>query len=408
MSDPEHPLLNRTVLNNPYPAYARLRETAAVLPVGPPLSAWLVTRYEDVGPILKNPALFSSRCMDFSQRMNSQLSAELRQWARADNSLLATDPPVHTRLRQVVSHAFTPRRVAELEPRVRAITRELLEPLLREEEPDFVAGLAVPLPLIVIAELLGVEPERRHDFKRWSEDTILASALSLSPVDPARLETSLRAMHAYLREAIAERRRAPREDLISGLLEAEPPEAPLTEEDVLSFCRLLLVAGTETTTNLLGNGMLALVRHPGEWERLVAHPALVPQAVEEMLRYDSPVQGILRETTQQAPVAGQVLPAGCRVMVLVGSAHRDPRRFPDAERFDITRDTQGHYALGHGIHFCLGAPLARLEARVVLEEWVRQVARVQLAPGQEAALDWGASLFVRGPRALRLKLERRA
>ena len=406
MQTEPHPLLNRAVLANPYPVYERLREAAAVHHLAAPLHAYLITRYEDVGPILRNHAHFSSRSMDFSQRMSTRLSEEARRMTRTDNTLLGADPPVHTRLRALVTRAFTPRRVAQLEPRVRALTRELLEPLLQQQEPELMGGLGAPLPCVVIAELLGVEPERREDFRRWAQDVVKASSLSLSSEEPERLEASIRALHAYMSQTIEERRRAPREDLISALLEAEQEQELLTPEELLHCCRLLLIAGQETTTHLLGNAFVALARHPAEWERLVAEPALVSQAVEEVLRYDAPVQGLLRESTQEVQVAGQVIPAGSRVMLLFGSAHHDPRRYARPERFDITRQEQGHYGFGHGIHFCLGAALARLEARVVLEEWLARVRRFELAPGQEESLDWGHSLFLRGPRSLRIRLER--
>ncbi len=402
-----NPLLNREALKDPYPLYARLREAAPVHYLETGLGAYVVTRYEDMGPVLKNPAHFSSRGMDFSRRLTDKLSPEARHMASAEHSLLSSDPPLHTRLRQLAGRAFTPRRVADLEPRMRALTRGLFDTLLREDEPELVQGLGTPLPLIVIAELLGVEPERYPDFKRWSEDTISASSFALRASNHLDLEASIRGMYAYLGEAIAERRRAPREDLISALVEAAGQEDFLTERDLVHFCRLLLIAGNETTTNLIGNGVLALARHPAQWELLREDPSRIPQAVEEMLRYDSPVQGLLRETTQPVEVAGHPIPQGARVLALVGSAHRDPRRFAEPERFDVTRDAQGHHAFGHGIHFCLGAALARLEAKVVFEELVARVHHFSLAPGQEEALDWGNSFFVRGPRALRVKLERR-
>ncbi|MGZ3459626.1 MAG: cytochrome P450 [Archangium sp.] len=407
MQSPTHPLINRAVLANPYPTYALLRESAPVHYIEPVLQAHVILRHEDIGPILKNPAFFSSKGMDLSRRATSKLSPEARQLLLTDNSLIASDPPLHTRLRNLVSRAFTPRRVADLEPRIRELSVELLDAMLRKEELDLMEDLAAPLPVTVIAEMLGVEPERRRDFKRWSDDSIHSSALSLADTEPTRLEASVRALHEYMRQAIAERRRAPRNDLISALIEAGDKEDLLTEQDLIVFCRLLLIAGNETTTNLIGNGMVALLRNPAEWERLVGEPSLVPNAVEEMLRYDSPVQGIFRETTGELQVAGHTLPAGARVMVLFGSANRDPRKYQDPERFDITRDVQGHLSFGYGVHFCLGAPLARLEAKVVFEEMLRRVRRFEFAPGQADSIDFGGSLFLRGPKSLRLRAERR-
>ncbi|MBM7112453.1 cytochrome P450 [Archangium primigenium] len=406
MSSAAPTLLDRAVLANPYPTYARLREAGPLHYVEELLQSYVVLRHEDIGPILKNPTLFSSRGMDTNER-RIRVGEETRALLRTDKNLIAADPPLHTQLRALVGRAFTPRRVAELEPHIRALTGELLDALLRTDEVELVEGLAAPLPVTVIAELLGVEPERRRDFKRWSDDTLKTSALSVVNADPARLEESIRAMHDYLAQAIEERRRAPREDLISALIQAGGADDFLTAQDLIAFVRLLLVAGNETTTNLIGNGVVAFLRHPGEWERLVAQPELVTPAVEEMLRYDSPAQGVFRLTTQEVDVAGRTLPAGTRVMALFGSANRDPRKYADPERFDITRETQGSYSFGHGVHFCLGAPLARLEARVAFEELSRRVRRFTFAPGQEETLDWGGNLVLRGPKSLRLRVERR-
>ena len=397
-------MLTRELLKDPYPFFARLREAAPVQYLEPLFQSYWVTRFEEVGEVLKNPAHYSSRVMDFGMRLSDRLSAEVRHLASAEHSLLSADPPLHTRLRERVGRAFTPRRVVELEPRVRALTRQLLDGAGGGEELELVEALSTPLPLTVIAELLGVEPERRQDFKRWSEDTINASSLALTESDTARLETSLRALYAYLHQAIEERRRAPRADLISALVESGGAEDWLTPRDLVNFCRLLLISGHETVTHLVGNALLALARHPEQWALLREDPTRIPQAVEEVLRFDPPVQALFRETTQPVELAGQALPAKARVLVLVAAAHRDPRRHAEPDRFDITREAQGHYGLGQGIHYCLGAPLARLEARVVLEELLARFARVELAPGQEQALEWGNSFFIRGLRALRLKV----
>ncbi|MFL5351900.1 cytochrome P450 [Archangium sp.] len=219
------------------------------------------------------------------------------------------------------------------------------------------------------------------------------------------LVANLREFSEYMEAAIERRRREPGEDLISALLQAN--EELLNPADLITFTRLLLVAGNETTTNLLGNGLVALLRHPSEWERLQQDASLVPNAIEEMLRYDSPVQAILRVTTQDTEVAGHPLAKGTRVMLLLGAANRDPRRFPGPDHFDVTRDPQGHVSFGHGIHFCLGAPLARLEVKVVLEELLQRVHRLSFAPGQEDSIDWGGNFILRGPRHLRLHAERR-
>jgi cytochrome P450 len=337
------------------------------------------------------------------------LSAESGEKARGffgnSKNLISADPPEHTRLRSLVGRAFTPRRVAELEPWMRARTRELLDRMLAREEFDLMAELAIPLPIIVISELLGVEPERREDFKRWSDHVVQTMAMAVGPRDPAPILASLEEFHTYLTQTIEQRRREPRGDFITALLEAS--EGFLDVKDLISFTRLLLVAGNETTTNFLGNAMVALLRHPRELERLLKDSSLTPSAVEEALRYDPPVQLLVRVTTEDTQVSGHPIPGGARVMLLIAGANRDPRRFVDPDRLDITRDNPSPLSLGHGVHFCLGAPLARLEAKVVLEEFVSRVRHVSFAPGQEQDLNWGNALMLRGPRALRLRAERR-
>jgi cytochrome P450 len=390
---------------NPYPFYASLREAAPVQEVPALMGCQVISRHEHIGPVLKNTAVFSSTIMAAGGLFPEEMGEEVLRYFRSENSLIASDPPLHTRIRALVSRAFTPRRIADLEPRIREIASGLIDALLPREDFDFVSALAEPLPVIVISEMLGIEPERRRDFKRWSDNVIKTAALGLGTPDLKSIAANLREFSEYMEAAIERRRREPGDDLISALVQAS--EGLLDPEDVTSFTRLLLVAGNETTTNLLGNGMVALLRNPSEWERLVQDASLVPNAVEEMLRYDSPAQAILRVTTQDTEVAGHPLPRGSRVMLLLGAANRDPRRYPDPDRFDVTRDTQGHVAFGHGVHFCLGAPLARLEVKVVLEELLRRVRRLSFAPGQEDTIDWGGNFILRGPRKLRLRAERR-
>jgi cytochrome P450 len=396
--------LTPELLSNPYPFYASLREAAPVQQVKALMGCHVISRHEHIGPILKNTAVFSSTIMGAGGLFPKELGEEVLRYLRADNNLVASDPPLHTQLRSLVSRAFTPRRVAELEPRIRELASGLLDAMLARDEFDFISDLAMPLPVTVIAELLGVEPERRLDFKRWSDDVMKATAMGLSTLELTGIATSLRELIEYMEAAIARRRREPGGDLISALLQAD--EGLLKPADVITFTRLLLVAGNETTTNLLGSGMVALLRHPSEWERLVADASLIPNAVEEMLRYDSPIQAILRVTTQDTEVAGHPLPQGSRVMLLLGAANRDPHKFPEPDRFDVTRDPHGYMSFGHGVHFCLGAPLARLQVKVVLEELLRRVRRVSFAPGQEDHLDWGGKLILRGPKRLRLRAER--
>jgi cytochrome P450 len=256
--------------------------------------------------------------------------------------------------------------------------------------------------------MLGIEPARRHDFKRWSDAAIAWSTLLQAPKEAVdRVERDLKELRHYIEGMIEARRKEPGEDLISALVQGGEGEEVLTTEEAVAFCRLLLVAGNETTTNLLGNGLIALLRNPDQLERLSREPSLIPNAIEEMLRYESPAQAVFRITTQEVQLAGKTLPAGSPLMALLGSANRDPRRFPEPERFDITREVQGQVAFGYGIHFCLGAPLARLEARVVLEELLSPERRLSFAPGQREAIQWMPNFFLRGPRSLRMRAEPR-
>ncbi|WNG37053.1 cytochrome P450 [Archangium violaceum] len=400
--------LTPEMVANPYPVFAALRESAPVHYVEAFRGSYVVSRHEDIAPILKNTTLFSSKMASVSALMPKELGEDVLRYFRSENSLLSSDPPQHTRLRTLVSRAFTPRRVADLEPRIRELASELLDAMLTQQEFDLMADLAVPLPIIVIAEMLGIEPERRQDFKRWSNAISQSVTLTVGGLDLEWIATGIREIHSYLEAAIERRRREPGDDLISALVTANEQQGGfLSSMDVIGFVRLLLFAGNETTTNLIGNGTLALLNHPSEMKRLAQDASLVPNAVEEMLRYDTPAQVIFRITTADTEIAGTPIPKDARIMLLLGAANRDPRKFPNPDTFDITRDTQGHVAFGHGVHFCIGGPLARLEAQVVFDELFHRVRRMSFAPGQEGQLDYGTTFSLRGPKSLRLRAERR-
>lgn len=395
------------IQQNPYPYYAALRETAPVHRVDA-VEAFVLSRHEDVTFALKNHALFSSgREASFARRLLAKAKDAPEEIRRSftQRSLIAADPPLHTQLRGLVSKAFTPRRVAELEPRIRAVTRELLQAFPARGEVDLIRDLGVPLPVIVISEMLGIEPARRLDFKRWSDDLLSTTTLLMAGKDLSGVSQSSREMRQYMEGIMELRRQQPADDLISALVAGGQKE-DLTAEDIISFCRLLLIAGNETTTNLIGNGMIALLENPEQMRVLRERPALIPNAVEEMLRYDPPAQALFRQTTEEVTLSGVRLPAGTQVMPLIASANRDSRRFPDGERFDVTRDAQGQIAFGYGIHFCIGAPLARLEARVVLEELLATVSALAYAPGQRGNVTYMSSGFLRGPTSLQLSVER--
>jgi cytochrome P450 len=405
--------------SDPYPVYRALRETAP-LHRSSASGFYSISRYDDAVSVLKRPELFSSRAM-FTVLMNGgqegmpplsldvarfllrflfRLGMNPFRFPKARN-LIAEDPPLHGALRNTVNRGFTPRRIATWEPRIRALSAEYLAPLRRGEPFDLVRDFATPLPVTIIAEMLGVAPERMRDFKRWS-DAFLDGTTGpgrAHPFSPAFTDAVIEFM-SYVRGIVRERRRAPGDDLVSAILGEAPGGTALDDLDAMLFAQLLLVAGNETTTNLIGNAVTALLDHPEQLGRARRDPALVPAVVEEVLRFDPPIQMVFRTATRDVEVAGGTLPAGANVAVLIGSANRDERRFEDPDRFDIDREPQGHLAFGFGEHFCLGSALARLEARVALEALLPELAYVERTePGRELV----DSFLVRGPKRLELR-----
>jgi cytochrome P450 len=383
------------VRQDPYPYYAWLREEQPVYQV-PGMGAYAVSRYEDVNYVLNRPEIFSSTGVSNPTARDASTGEE-----RRTPMLIFTDPPDHTRLRNIVNRSFTPRMTVDLEPRIREVTDELVSVVEERGEMDLIEDVAVPLPVTIIAEILGVDPAHKEDFKRWSDRSVADSALEAGQ-EHEDWEADGRAFQTYFENVVAERRRAPRNDMISHLIRAEEDQQALNADEVLGFIGLLLIAGNETTTNLLGNAMLALLEHPDQMQKVLDDPGLVPNLVEEALRYDAPVQFLFRTATRDVEIAGTMIPAGSVVLPVFGSACRDDRKYPKAERFDVTRDASGHLAFGHGIHFCLGAPLARLEAKIALEALLfrlRDFRRVDLA------LELVNPLFLRGPKSLRLRFD---
>lgn len=374
------------VRQNPFPHYARLRAEAPVLKTE--MGFTIVSRHQDVQFVLKSPQLFSSEAMAGPQGHTEGVIP----------SIITMDPPMHGTFRSLVSHAFTPKMIAALEPRIREITHGLMSHIGRSPEFDLVERIALPLPVRVIAELLGVEPKRFHDFKRWSD--ILVDRMMRPGAPPEQIayeEAEQNAFQQYFRWAIEERRKHPGEDLISALIQAEEQHQKLTVDDIFAFAGLLLVAGNETTTNLLGNMVLALLRNPDQLAMLIENPSLIPAAVEEALRYDSPVQILFRFAREDVELGGQTIPKGALVWPILGSANRDETKFADPDRFDITRETNGQVAFGHGIHFCIGAPLARLESRIAIEELLPYLAEMRLT---DRPLEYIDAFFLRGVKRL--------
>jgi len=367
--------------SDPYGVYNRLREEEPVHQS--PLGFFVLTRYEDCANILRDPR--SSN--DF---MNSTAAVEeaakqgldLEQVAsEGTGPFLFMDPPDHTRLRGLVSKAFTPRVVEGLRPRAQQIVDRLLDAAVARGDIDVIADLAYPLPVTIISEMLGVPAEDHEVFQGWSREM----ARSLDPDFVLPPEVVLRRQKAreefaeYFRALIARRRGDLRDDLVSALIAVEDGGETLSEDELLATCILLLIAGHETTVNLIGNGMLALLRHPDQMALLRDDPSLIKTAVEELLRFDPPVQLTGRTAKEDIPLSEGVLPKGQQAILLLGAANRDPRQFTDPDRLDVTRAENRHLAFGMGIHFCLGAPLARIEGQIAIGEMVRRLGSPELA-----------------------------
>lgn len=342
-------------LENPFPFYELGRAMSPL--ILPERGLAMVFGYDDATAILKDWETWSSRFPPPPEVTDPP-----------EPMMLSSDPPRHTRLRSLVSQAFTPRMVEQLEPRIREITRELLAPALEAGECDLVAALAYPLPVIVIAEILGIPPEDRAKFKEWSDEAVASLGTALGGGGRQIRAEVFEEMREYFTRMTEERRQRPRNDLISGLVQAEQDGERLTFADLLQMLVLLLVAGNETTTNLISNTMLSFLEHPGELAKVAAEPARIPGAIEEVLRYNSPVQATVRRPTRDVELRGKTIPANLPTVVWLAAANRDPAQFPEPLRFDVERSPNRHLAFGLGIHFCLGAPLARLEARVAYEE----------------------------------------
>lgn len=363
-------LFGPTFYDDPYPFYRHLREADPVHHDA--RMGWLIARRADIEALAHDPRLSRGRFEDrrvagvpaAAQAAAAPVLAGLRR------EMLRADPPQHTRLRKLVVHAFTPRTVDRLHPRIREIVDDLLDAFAAAGGMDFIHDVAQPLPATVIMELLGVPPADRDWLKARTADRIaFLGAIRTAPDPLALAQRTAKSAHdldGYFRGLIAARRRAPGEDLISALIAAEEAGERLGEAEMVANCALLLSAGHETTTNLLGNGLLALLRHPGELRRLREDPALMPSAVEELLRYDSPVQLAPRVAVAAITLGGKTIQPGEPVMLLLGSANRDPEHFADPDRLDIGRRPNAHRAFGFDRHFCLGAHLARAEAQIAL------------------------------------------
>jgi cytochrome P450 len=359
---------------DPYPTYHRLRTEDPVHLS--PLGFWVLTRYEDVVAVLRDPRFVKEPIASYlAERLGASATSGF------GISMLDRDPPNHTRLRSLVSKAFTPRVVEGLRPRVQEVVDGLLDGVADRHGMDLIEEFAYPIPVVVICEMLGVPVEDHAQFKSWSLDLArgLDATLFGESAVAVRAAESQRALADYFRRLIATRRTSPRADLLSALIVAEEAGDKLTEIELLATCILLLVAGHETTVNLLGNGVLALLRNPDQLRLLRETPGLIVSAVEELLRYDGPVQRTARMPSAPATIGGHTIQAGEMVMPFIGAADRDPAQFPDPDRLDITRADNRHIAFGWGIHFCLGAPLARIEGQIAIDTLLRRLPKLALA-----------------------------
>lgn len=402
------PLFDRAFIDDPYPAYAWLREHAPVhrtrLPNG--VEAYLVTRYADVKAVLADPRLSKNAASSYPdwQPGRTGIPGEHRSGIAAH--LLNLDPPDHTRLRRLVSKAFTPRRVADFEPRVVEIADRLLDAFVFEGgsgSVDLIRAYAFPLPVIVICEMLGVPEEDQSIFHEWAHGMIDRSG------PRGGVGRSVKRVRGYLKQLIHKKRLAlsddpAADDLLSALVRASDEGDHLSEDEAAAMAFILLFAGFETTSGLIGNGTLALLQHPDQMAKLKADPSLLESAVEELLRYDGPVEfGTWRFTTEPITVGGVAIPAGEPVLAVLAAADRDPSRFSSPDVLDLSRNSGGHLALGHGIHFCLGAPLARLEGRVAFSRLFARFPDLALAvPGE--GLRWHSGLIMRGLHELPVRI----
>jgi cytochrome P450 len=393
-------LVSPEFYQDPYPAYAELLARVRVA-WSDALAAWVMPRYDDVQATLLDTQHFSSRGRVLA--VLDRLPPDLRQHFQPfenhfSSGLINADPPDHARLRALVTKAFAPKATEALRPRIQQLVDELLDAVLPRGEMDIIQDFAYPLPAIVIAEILGVPPAARDDFKRWS-DSILSfqGAGVVSPELLDRVQDDLLAMRAFLAALLDDRRARPRDDLLTHLVRAEIEGDRLTPAELLTTSVLLLIAGHETTTNTITNTLYCLLRHPEQMARLRAEPRLLPSAVEEGLRFESPLQRNPRRMAADCEYAGAPLRRGDYVLQIFGSANRDPRVFPDPDRFDLARTPNRHLAFGFGIHFCVGAPLARLEAPIALATLLRRLPNLRLS-GQPFA--WRRHGLIRGLDAL--------
>ena len=397
-------LASPRMMEDPYPVYRRLREEAPVL-WSDHWNAWVVSRWEDVTATFKDKDYLSNenrQALLFEGMSVDELEelAPLRHYF-GQKDVIGSDPPDHTRMRALVQKAFTPKAVASLAPRIKSLAVEMIGSAVRGTPFDFIENVAHPLPVVLIAELLGAPPRDRHLFRRWSSEILAFQGTGRTTfADAIVSQRALLELFAYMNELIDARQADPQDDVITALATAEAGEGRFTRNELLATCNTLLTAGHETTTNLLGNLVHLLLTHPEQWAAVKADPSLIGPAIEEALRYEAPKQRNFRRVKTAHDYGGFAWAENEMVIQLVGAANRDPQITAHPDRFDIMRPKIEHLSFGSGIHFCLGAPLARLEARLVLETLVAMWPDAELVPG---SLRWQERVQFRGPKSLVLR-----
>ena len=391
-------------LADPYPVYDQMRSSDPVF-WSEQNSYWLLTRYKDIVSLIPNEHLSSNRIVAHADRMPNEVKEQFRPFFAAVSSwMLMVDPPDHTRLRGLVNKAFTPGVVANMQSLIQELVDDMLARVEEQGRMDVITDLANPLPAMVIAELLGVPRTDQQKFKEWSDDITKA----LSGIDSARskdelftlygvAQNSITQLSAYFKERVNELRLHPRENLLSALAQAEEQGDRLTENELFANCVLLMMAGHETTTNLIGNGILALLHNPEQMEALALNPELIVSAVEELLRYDSPVQKMARIALADIDVDGKQIKQGQLVCFCFGAANRDPAQFASPQELDVTRKPNRHLAFGHGLHYCVGAALARLEGQIVFNTTLRRLPKLRL---ENENPEWHRDFTLRGLKSL--------
>ena len=396
-------LADPAVNANPFPTFARMREEDPIH-WSPSMKAWLITRYDDVKRVaMNNEHISANRLTPFFEADPSRAASGIENLMRYLNHwMVFRDPPDHTRLRRLFTKVFTPRSVAVLRPSIDEMVTFLLDDIeakaARGETIDWIADFAYPLPATVIMDLLGVPREDLRRVKVWSDEIALFIGTAQAAGDKyQRAEEGARAMADYFRGIVEERTMEPRDDMISNLVLARDEREALTTDEVIGTCIMLLFAGHETTTNLIGNGFYYTMKFREQWERLQADSALIAPAIEEWLRYDGPSGALARVVAADVQFGDKTLKKGDRLFAFMNAANRDPAQFPDADTFDLGRTPNPHLTFGHGIHFCLGAPLARLEGQIALDALIKRFPNIRL-DGPEP--EWNDSIILRGMKAL--------